>query len=70
MIIEKNEILISIFSHSILSITIAYTGFKICLVIPLTHLEGTMSQILYLCLGSYFMTKIAKYFLTFVKIIF
>ena len=48
----------------------AYAGFKFCLIILQTNLEGTVSQIPYLCLGSFFMTKIAKYFINFVKIIF
>ena len=70
MINKKNEILIIIFSNLIFSTTIAYTGFKFCLVILQSHLEGTMSQIFYYCLGFFFMIKITKYFINFVKIIF
>ena len=55
------------FSNLIFSKTIAYTGSKFCLVILQTHLEGTVSQIIYLCLGFFFMTKIAKYFIIFIK---
>ena len=40
------------------SITIADTEFKFCFPILHTHLEGTMSQILYLGFSFYFMSKI------------
>ena len=70
MMIQKNSNFIIIFSNLIFSKTIAYAGFKFCLVILQTHVGGTVSQIFYLCLGSFFMTKIAKYFINFVKIIF
>ena len=70
MIIRKKENFNNYFSNLIFSKTIAYTDFKFCMVILQTHLEGTVSQIFYLCLGLVFMTKIAKYFISFVKIIF
>ena len=62
MIIQKNEILIIIFGISFFSETIAYTDFKFCLVILKTHLDETVSQTFYLCLGLVLMTRIAKYF--------
>ena len=70
MIIQKKLNYNNYFSNLIFSKTIAYTGFKFCLVILQTHLEGNASQIIYLCLGFFFMTKIAKYFINVVKIIF
>ena len=70
MIIKKPTNFILKKSNLIFSKTIAYAGFKFCLVIPQTHMEGTVSQIFYLCLGSFFMTKIAKYFINFVNIFF
>ena len=70
MIIQKKRNFNNYFSNLIFSKTIAYAGFKYFWVIPQTHLEGTVSQISYLCLGLFFITKIAKYFINFVKIIF
>ena len=67
MIIQKKRNFNDYFSNLIFSKTIAYIGFNLVLVILRTHLEGTVCQISYLCLGLFFMTKIAKYF---VKIIF
>ena len=70
MIIQKKLKFYNYFSNLIFSKTIAYSDFKFCLVILQTYMEGTVSQIFYLCLGSFFMTKIAKYLINFVKIIF
>ena len=50
--------------------TIAHKRFKCCLLVLETHLEGTVSQIFYLCLSFYFMPKNGKHFVKFVKIIF
>ena len=50
--------------------TIAHKRFKFCLLVLETHLEGTVSQIFYLCLSFYFMPKNGKRFVKFVKIIF
>ena len=58
------------FFFLIFSKTIAYAGLKFCSVILDIVMEGTVSQIFYLYLGSFFMTKIAKYFINLVKIIF
>ena len=70
MITQKKLNLCNYFSILISSKTIAYAGLKFCLVILDSIMEGTVSQILKICLGSFFMTKIAKYFINFVKIIF
>ena len=50
------------FSNLIFSRTIAYAGFKYLLVILQTHMEGTVSQISYLCLGIFFYDKNRKIF--------
>ena len=68
MIIKNKRNFNNYFSNLIFSITIAYTGFKFGLVIPQSHLEGTVSQISYVCLGFFFMTKIARYFINVVKL--
>ena len=60
MIIQKKRNFNNYFSNLIFSKTIAYTGFKLFLVILRTHLEGTVSQISFLCLGLSFITKIAN----------
>ena len=48
------------FLNVIFSMTISYAGFKFCLHVLQTHLEGTMSQISYLGPSFYFMPKIGK----------
>ena len=50
--------------------TMAHKRFKFCLLVLETHLEGTVSQIFYLCLSFYFMPKNGKHFVKFEKIIF
>ena len=67
---SKNLNFDKIFLNVHFSITIAYTGFKLCVLSLHIHSEGTVSQIFNLCLSFYFMFKNRKYFLNFVRIIF
>ena len=59
-----------IFLNFHLSVTIAYKDLKFCLLSTDIHLEGTMSQIFYLGLSFYFMSKNGKHFLKILSIIF
>ena len=52
------------------SITIACKDFKICLLSPHIHSEGTVAQIFDLGLSFYFMSKNGKHFLKFLSIFF
>ena len=67
---SKNVFFDKYFFNVIFSIIKAFTDFKLCLLILHTHLEGTVSQILYLGPSFYFMTKIGKHFINFVNIIY
>ena len=64
---SKNLNFDNYFFNVIFSKTIAYIGFKFCLGILQTHIEGTMSQIFHLGPSFYFMTKIGKHFTNFRK---
>ena len=66
MTIQKKRNFNNYFSNLIFSEIIAHTDFNFFLVILQTHLEGTVSQIFELCLGLFFMMKIARYFINFV----
>ena len=59
-----------IFLNVHFSITIAHTYFKFCLLSPHIRSEGTVSQIIFLGLSFYFMSKNGKHFLKFGSIIF
>ena len=52
------------------SITIAFTAFQFLLLSLHIHLEGAKSQICILGSSFYFMAKIGKHYIHFVKIIF
>ena len=69
MISQKTNFCNYFFNLNI-SKTMAYTEFKLCVLILHTHPEGTVSQILYLGLSFHFMSKIGKLFAKFLKIIF
>ena len=58
------------FSNLNISITMAYTVFKLCFLILHIHSEGTVSQIFHLGLISHFMPKIGKLFVQILDIIF
>ena len=60
----------NIFLNVHFSITIAHTNFKFCLLSTHIRSEGTVSQIFYLGLSFYFMSKNGKHFLKFVGVIF
>ena len=65
MISQKKKSFDNYFLNVIFSKTIGYRGFKFCLHVLQTHLEGTVSQIFYLGPSFYFMTKIGKHFADF-----
>ena len=67
---SKNLFFDKIFLNFHFSVTIAYKDLKFCLLSLHIHLEGTVSQIFYLGLSFYFMSKNGKPFLKFVSIIF
>ena len=67
---SKNLFFYKIFLNFHFSVTIAYEDLKCCLHSLHTHSEGTVSQIFYLGLSFYFMSKNGKHFLKFVSIIF
>ena len=52
------------------SVTTRCKDFNFCLPDPYTHLEGTVSQISFLSLSFYCMSKNGKHFVKFVYIIF
>ena len=52
------------------SVTFAYKDLKFCLLSPDIHSEGKVSQICYLGLSFYFMSKKRKHFLKFLSITF
>ena len=62
---SKNIIFDNIFLNFHFSITIACKDFKLCLLSPYIHSEGTASQISDLGLSCYFMLKNGKHFLKF-----
>ena len=66
----KNRIFDNHFLNVDFSLTIAHKDFKSRLLSRHTLLEGTVSQICYLGLGFYFMSKNRKHFVKFVNIIF
>ena len=59
-----------IFVNVHFSITIAHTNFKFCLLMPHIRSEGSVSQIIFLGLSFYSVSKNGKHFLKFVSIIF
>ena len=66
----KNRIFDNYFLNVNFSLTIAHREFKSRLHSLHTPLEGTLSQISYLGLGFYFMSKNGKHFVKFVNFIF
>ena len=69
MISKKKLVFNNYFLNLNISKTMAYTEFKFCALILHTNPEGTVSHIIHLCLGFYFMPKIGKLFSKFLKII-
>ena len=67
---SKNLIFDNYFSNLNFLKTIAHKRFRFYLLTLGTHLEGTVSQIFYLCLSFNFMPKTGKHFVKFVTIIF
>ena len=67
---SKNLFFDKIFLNFHFSVTIAYINLKFCLVILHIDSEGTVSQIFYLGLSFYFMSKNGKHFLKILSIIF
>ena len=63
----KKLIFDNYFSNFNFSITMAYTKFKLCVLILTTHLVGTVSQVFVLGLSFYFMPKIGTCFQNFVS---
>ena len=64
---SKNLNFDNYFLNVIFPKTLAYIGFKFCLHVLQTYLEGTVSQNLYLGPNFHFMTKIGKHFANFRK---
>ena len=67
---SKNEIFNNYFLKVNFSITKAYTDFTFCLLSLHTHMEGVVSQIFYLYPSFYFMKKMGKHSIHFIKILF
>ena len=67
---SKHFVFDKIFLNVHFSITIPYNDFKLCLLSPHTHSEGTVSQNFHLGHSFYFMSKNGKHFLKFLSIIF
>ena len=63
----KNRIVDNHFLNVDFSLTIAHRDFNSRLLSLHTPLEGTVSQIFYLGLGFYFMSKNGKHFLNYIK---
>ena len=66
----QNVIFDNYFLNLVFSVTIPPASFNSFLISLHTHSEGTVSQIFYLGLSFYFMTKIGKHCVNFEKNIF